>query len=575
MALRFRTTFPLVAIFSIAFFFWCMRRYDQATFLRFRQHPVDSTQPQTPKPPPVVEVEPQPIPPPGGSLSDSINEGSTGPPSTGGSKEGPTGGSSTGGSSIGNTGGSSSSGSGSGKSSSKCEVDPVVVPLPFNQWLPHKNYTRAYFRPHFVSPKAEFSSLENINSPVLSPFTQMGRGTGYSPATDSSSPCPKVVDVDVAAEENIDETAKILFGLATEVSRLEHLLPSLLYSYGNSKAGLLVLVPETEEDLSVQQTYFRNRGLDVTLKASPLDFTARYFGMVQAFAEFVRTERPWTTWLGFMDDDTFMLSLPAIATELNMFDATKKHYLGTLSEASWQVDTFGHIGFGGAGVFVSKPLLDVLEENYDECQSWGEQPGDQKLGQCIQRFGDVQMTLWPALYQMDMHGDVDGFYESGRKILSLHHWNTWYTKDVVKMSSVAAAAGRRSVLRRWVFDHEEVANPLSGRTFRSFWILTNGYSLVKYTYDENTPNDAISFDQVEKTWDEEGRGFEERLGLMRPMDQAGVFKDRWIMKESYVVGDNVHQLYIREEAEGRSIIEIIWLGPKGGGGAGVGGELED
>ena len=140
------------------------------------------------------------------------------------------------------------------------------------------------------------------------------------------------------------------------------------------------------------------------------------------------------------------------------------------------------------------------------------------------------------------------------------------------MSSVAGAAGRRSVLRRWSFDHEEITNPLSGRSFRSFWVLTNGYSLVKYTYDENTPNDAINFDQVEKTWDEEPHGFEERLGLMRPEDQQGVFKDRWIMKEAYMLGPNVHQLYVRDDADGRSIIEIVWLTPPGGGGAGVGGE---
>ena len=32
----------------------------------------------------------------------------------------------------------------------------------------------------------------------------------------------------------------------------------------------------------------------------------------------------------------------------------------------------------------------------------------------------------------------------------------------------------------------------------------------------------------------------------------------------------MHQWYVREEDEGHSVIEVVWLGPKGGGGAGVG-----
>ncbi|EAL85827.1 hypothetical protein V6Z96_004926 [Aspergillus fumigatus] len=511
---RLKTVFPLIALLSIIGFFWGIQRYDHAA-LRFK-HPVDRVAPTTQTP----QIQLQPSSP-----------GST----------------------------------------KTCQADPYIMPpLPFTEWLPRKNYTRAYFRPRFVSPRAEFSSLEDINVPVLPPMTVLERGMVVSPDNkDPSLPCPPIIDVDVAADDAVDETEKLLFGLATTADRLDRLLPSLLYSYGNTKAGIIVLVPESDDDLDKQMTYFRNRGLDLTLIKSPLDFTARYFGLVQAFAEHIRTKRPQTTWVSFIDDDTFWLSLPTVAEELKLFDVNKKHYIGALSEASWQVDTFGHIAFGGAGVFVSKPLLDVLEQYYDECQSWGEQPGDQKLGQCIQKYGDTPLTLWPSLYQMDMKGEVDGVYESGRKIESLHHWNSWYTKDVVKMTTVAAAAGRKSVLRRWVFDQEEYVNNSTGKSVRTFWVMTNGYSLVKYTYDENTPDDAINFDHTEKTWEEDPRGYEGRLGPLRLKDQAGVTKDRWLLREAYVVGDNVHQWYVREEDEGHSVIEIVWLGPKGGGGAGV------
>ncbi|KAI9933811.1 hypothetical protein ASPWEDRAFT_168086 [Aspergillus wentii DTO 134E9] len=516
--LRPKTVVPLIALLTIGFFFWAVERYDRAAFLRFK-HPVDRVTSSSPTQIQLPEAQ-----------------ASAAPKKT-------------------------------------CDIEPgTTAPLPMSEWLPRKNYTRAYFRPRHVGPKTEFHSLEDIAAPVLPPFKAMERGMVISPDNeDPTLPCPNIIDVDVAADHDADETSKMLFGLATTADRLDRLLPTLLYSYGGTKASLIVLVPESDDDLDKQETYFRNRGLDVTLIASPLDFTARYFGMVEAFANHIRNKRPQTTWVGFMDDDTFFLSLPTIAQELKLFDVNKKHYIGSLSEASWQVDAFGNIAFGGAGVFVSKPLLDVLETYYDECQSWGEQPGDQKLGQCIQRFGETPLTLWPSLFQMDMKGDVDGVYESGRKIESMHHWNSWYNKDVVKMTTVAAAAGRRSVLRRWVFDQEEHVNALTGKSTRTFWVLTNGISLIKYTYDENTPDDAINFDHTEKTWEEDARGYESRLGPLRPVEQEGILKDRWVLREAFVVGDNVHQWYVREEDEGHSVIEIVWLGPKGGGGAGVGG----
>ncbi|KAJ9213061.1 hypothetical protein DTO166G4_5391 [Paecilomyces variotii] len=519
---RLKTLFPLVALFSIAFFFWCVDRYDRAALMRFKR-PIDHMSNQAPVPGqaqapshPQIQVQPQTL-------------------------------------------------------ASSCEVDPASAPpLPFNEWLVAKNYTRAYFRPHHVSPKTEFGSLEDVNTPVLAPFVEMDRGTRLPPQY-NTMPCPPIIDVDVAADYDVEETSKLLFGLATTVDRLERLLPSLLYSFGDSKAGIIVLVPPTDDDLSQQEMYFRSRGLDVTIQSSPLEFTARYFGLVEAFDEHIRTVRPNTTWVSFIDDDTFFLSLPSIAEQLKLFDATKKHYIGSLSEASWQVDTFGHIAFGGAGVFVSVPLLEVLTTVYDECQSWGEQPGDQKLGQCIERFGNTPLTIWPSLYQMDMQGEVDGVYESGRRIDSLHHWNSWYTKDVVKMSTVAAAAGRKSVLRRWVFDQEEFINNATGQSIRTFWVLTNGYSIVKYTYLEGTPDDVINFDHTEKTWEEDPRGYEDSLGPLRPKDQEGVIKERYLLKDAVVVGDNVHQFYTREEPDSHRVIEIVWLGPRNGGGAGVGG----
>lgn len=533
---RSKTFFTLVALFVVAIFFLLLDPSSQSGLLRFKPAFDRSTTSSSPS-----QFRVSAAPSASASVSASSSPSSSSPVSPVSPAK---------------------------PASKSCAVDPALAaPLPFAEWLLYKNYTRAYLRPRHVDANTVFSSLEDIESPVLPPFTAMGRGmpqpSRSAGGEDDGASCPPVVEVKVAADHSIEETSKLLFGLATTVDRLDNLLPSLLYSYGDSKAGILVLVPDSDDDTDLQEAYFRSRGLNLTIRKSPLEFTSRYFGLVRAFADYIRDERPWTTWVSFVDDDTFWPSLATVAEELKLFDVNRRHYIGSLSEASWQVDTFGHIAFGGAGVFVSKPLLDVLEEYYDECQSWGEQPGDQKLGQCIQRYGNAPLTLWPSLFQMDMQGAVDGVYESGRRIESLHHWNSWYHLDVVKMSTVSAAAGRRSVLRRWVFDQQEelVDAADSSRSVRSFWVLTNGYSIVKYTYDEQTPDDVINFEDTEKTWEEDAVGYEDRLGPLRPQEQEGVSKERWLLKEAFVVGPNVHQIYARDEDLNHSIIEIIWLGP--------------
>ncbi|KAF3491390.1 uncharacterized protein GIQ15_00907 [Arthroderma uncinatum] len=435
----------------------------------------------------------------------------------------------------------------------------LMLPPPFSysEWLHRKNFTRAYIRPNMVSPDAKFASIETIKQPVLPDFMALDRGLTAPPGDKGANvlTCPPVVDVDMAADSGVDDTGYMLFGLATDVDRLRRFLPSLLFSYGSSNANLLVLVPEGTTNIDVHETYFRNRGLNLTLKTSPLDFTARYFSLVEAFTEHIEKNLPDTKWVSFVDDDTFFPSLATIGKRLATIDATKRHYIGSLSEANIQVKEFGPIAFGGAGVFVSKPLLETMHTVYQKCQDFGNQPGDQKVAHCIKKFGNTDLTLWDSLYQMDIRGEPDGMFESGRQFDSLHHWQSWYKKDVVKMSTVAAAAGRHSVLRRWRFDER-----ITGKGQRTFWVLTNGYSMIKYTIDATANAESVGFDMVEKTWEGEDKVFEKRLGTLRAKDQPGVKKERWMLADSTIIGNNVHQLYSRELDETHSVIELIWLG---------------
>ncbi|KAI5300183.1 hypothetical protein KEM55_008971, partial [Ascosphaera atra] len=442
----------------------------------------------------------------------------------------------------------------------KCTTPHAAPPVfNFKEWMIPKEYSRSYIRPRWVDPETPFNTLENINTTVIQDFKPIGRLQNSSAFTEEG--CPRVVDVDVAKDLEVEGTEDMLFGIATTVERLDRMLPSLLYSFGHTKANILVLLPGDTQDVAKHEERFRTYGLNVNLRNSPLAYTARYFGLVEAFMDYIKTSGKNIKWLTFMDDDTFFPSLNHIARRLNQLDHNDRWYIGTLSEASWQVHNFGAIAFGGGGVFISRGLLNGLIFHYNECQAWGDQPGDQKVAQCIFKFTNTQLTKWDSLWQLDITGTVDGFFESGRTIDSLHHWSSWYKKDVATMHAVGAHSGRRGVLRRWKMNDEVNVDPTKNEARRSYWVLTNGYSIVKYSMDANLPADAVDFNKVEKTWNEDESGFQESLAPLRSKDQEGIQKERYLLAETYFVNGNIHQVYSRDLHDKKSIIELIWLPP--------------
>lgn len=432
-------------------------------------------------------------------------------------------------------------------------------PLRFSNRLTVRTYTRGVIRPRFNNDRKP--SLGRIDQPLLPPFeVQANTLTEKHARTppDCSQGTVAYVDVDPDPEPN--GTEKILLGAATTVDRLEQALPRLAYSLGGTKASVIALVPPAE-DLEEKQTYFRTRGLDIVLLPSELDYTLRYFSLVHAFNAHVSNNRPETEWMFLVDDDTFFPSLSLIAERLSALSPSEPLWIGALSESSWQVGNFGRMGFGGAGIGLSRDLVETLDERYDECttEELGalDMPGDHRLAKCINKvLPKLKLTIWEELHQWDMRPEPHGLFEAGRPIWSFHHFHggMWGTADIIGMSTVATVTGDKSLLRRWAFDskgsgqHEE----------RDFWVLTNGYSIVRYHISEGTPD--INFEHTEHTWSDNAEGYQESLGPLRPVDEEGVTKKRWLLRDAVKVGANVHQFYWYESETENSVIEIVWLG---------------
>jgi hypothetical protein len=337
----------------------------------------------------------------------------------------------------------------------------------------------------------------------------------------------------------------LLFGIATRLDRLESSLHQLAHWAGHTGVKMVIIIPVVERpsELDRVRQEAASLGIDMKILESKLEnHEDQYFTLVK---ELYNNKQPETEWAVIMDDDAFFPSISALVQYLSGYDASKPWYIGSLTEDFRQMMTFGLMGYGGGGIFLSIPLLAELNvpEVYSQCFDH-KAIGDRQVADCIYLHTLTKLTPEPRLHQTDLAGDVSGFYESGRPLpLSFHHWKSWHKLNVTALASVASVCGDACLLKRWRFD-----DPAAGKP----WYLTNGFSLVQYSNE--IAADDIS---MEHTWDAQG-DFRHSLEPLRPKDEGKLqLKLEAVWQEDS--GATVRQFYVRRaDTEIVRVHEIIW-----------------
>ncbi|KAF4975343.1 hypothetical protein FZEAL_7850 [Fusarium zealandicum] len=317
-----------------------------------------------------------------------------------------------------------------------------------------------------------------------------------------------------------------LFGVATSLDRLNDSLPQFGTWLGNSGARLLAVItdPGDEDKYKDVTQEFHDHGVDLTIKKpwnEAITSNEQHFAIVRDLLAHVNAK---TTWTAVVDDDTFFPSLYSMAQVTGKYDHKLPIYMGGLSENYDAVTHHGYMGFGGAGVFLTPALLRELDPHLEECLTSDHVPqGDGLLKQCIYAKTETELTIVKDLHQLDMGGDMSGFYESGRLPLSLHHWKSWHQAPVDKMVKISEVCGS-CFLQRFSFGSDTV--------------LTNGYSIVEYS----AGLESIDMNKMEGSW-EGAAGFEWSLSPMRAkMDRR--LKKSYRLIDTERVGKNMRQIYV-------------------------------
>lgn len=443
-------------------------------------------------------------------------------------------------------------------------------------------------------------AVANISQPLLVSSPVSVDLLSCDRIADDYIPCePLKLAVPDPYPERVGQYDHLLFAIATSSERLKIAKPHFAHWMSKSGSPLIALITDrpneesgqTQNDLEMEQTTtwpalvdeFASAGIQLVLVRphSPEhsvpqshmmvihDMLAHVRARRMAASEYadegVDLAHNDTHWLGILDDDTFLPAIEPLSAALAEHDHTRPAYLGDLSE-SFAATRFGMAAFGGAGIFISVPLAEELEPHLSDCLSG--RGGDMQLMECVHDHTHARLERVKGLQQQDMHGLMDGFFESGWRFLTLHHWKSWYTSPVLDMARVALICGG-CFLQRWKFlDFGSVSK---NRTDVGAWdsqeeldvskaevVFTNGYSIARY------PNGAPRMDFMEGTWEgAETKDYRWSLGPIRPK-LGKEDKQTWRLVESVVdeKTGGLTQIYVfKDEAETDpvdEVIELIW-----------------
>ncbi|KAG5917087.1 hypothetical protein E4U42_007391 [Claviceps africana] len=346
----------------------------------------------------------------------------------------------------------------------------------------------------------------------------------------AESPCePIALSVPVPFPQR--DHSEFLFGVASSAERLEKSIPQFKHWLQGTGARLLAVVmdPDLPDRRMAELTaHFTQSGILFTgtrPRDASIGVNEQHFVAVR---DLLQHAGPGIKWGVIIDDDTFFPSLFPVAQVFDKLDASVPAYVGGLSENKVAVGFHGHMAYGGGGVFLSVPLLKLLEPHVESCLGESRiREGDGMLSYCVKEKTGTNFTEVQGLHQLDFGPDVRGFYESGQWPLSLHHWKTWHQAPVDKIAKVAEVCGG-CLFQRWRFGSDTV--------------LANGYSIT--TYKQGTAD--LQLDRMESTFVDSGKGddWAWSLGPMRdriPEEE----KKSYLLIDAEFVDDHLRQVYVR------------------------------
>ncbi|KAL4930735.1 glycosyltransferase family 31 protein [Aspergillus undulatus] len=396
-----------------------------------------------------------------------------------------------------------------------------------------------------------FTAFEDSLDIAIPPYRTLNLDTKATrePLQSKDDYCTTAVTIQAPLPQPPPDASHMIFGVATTLEKLEDSLDAITHWAARTNAHIVAVV---EQGGSSTRSRIQNRaeilGLRITITQTEDDRWDRYFSLVRVLYQYHDDEK--TQWAVLMDDDTFFPSMRNLIARLATYDATSLQYIGAMTEDLARLSGTGYMAYGGAGIFLSLPLLSDLQYVFETCHSLKDK-GDRMLASCIYAHSTAKFTWERGLYQLDIHGDASGFFESGRSLpLSVHHWKSWFHADMVALGKVASICGDECLLRRFYLSKSKD------------WFLVNGYSVIQDATIWNEPR------PMEQTWEgSKYKGsdpFAYSLGPLRRRDPDKVslrLRDVRVNGMAMEKGnETISQIYVLNGTDEKPprVLEVAW-----------------
>ncbi|KAL2811134.1 hypothetical protein BJX63DRAFT_422613 [Aspergillus granulosus] len=331
-----------------------------------------------------------------------------------------------------------------------------------------------------VSRTENFTAFTDSFDVAIPSYRTVQLDTGASREIQSEKDCTTSVTIEAPVAPSPPDASHMIFGVATSLEKLEASLDAIAHWAGNTNARIIAVAEQGGSSTRARiQDRAATLGIRLTITQTEDEQLDRYFSLIHVLYQH-RDDS--TQWAVLIDDDTFFPSMTNLVSRLaSAYDPSIPQYIGAMTEDLARISGTGYMAYGGAGIFLSLPLLSDLQHVFETCHAFKER-GDRMLASCIYAHTNAKFIWERGLYQLDLRGDASGFFESGRPLpLSVHHWSSWFQADMVALGKVAAICGDECLLRRFHLSKD--------------WFMVNGYSVIQDATLWNDPR------PMEQTWE--------------------------------------------------------------------------
>jgi beta-galactofuranoside beta-1,5-galactofuranosyltransferase len=208
--------------------------------------------------------------------------------------------------------------------------------------------------------------LEVLEDAMINDVAFLDRDVTGQEAELSANVCPlHTVTVIPSRKPKRYTEGELVIAVAMTVEEIPNMLLHWTYWARNSSVGVYILLPTSQSDRVSEAEALLKTGLATTrVKVEAAVDTAEPGNLALRLVEQMRTAAYSTTqWFLILSPATFITSMDDLLLALEPHDATQRMYMGGMTESKGLRDKFGQFAYGGAGIVLSRPLVEDLSSH--------------------------------------------------------------------------------------------------------------------------------------------------------------------------------------------------------------------